>query len=47
MFSYKQALHDIHADLKARNKCFIAFRTELNPIMKNIVNNAIKQQEKL
>lgn len=43
MFSYKQALHDIHADLKVRNKCFIAF----NPIMKNIVNNAIKQQEKL
>lgn len=47
MSPYKQALQDIHNDLKHSCKCFIAFRKELNPIMKNIVDNAIKKQEEL
>ena len=47
MSLYKQALQDIHNDLRHNCKCFILFRKELNPIMKNIVDNAIKKQEEL
>ncbi len=47
MSPYKQALQDIHNDLKHNCKCFISFRKELNPIMKDIVDNAIKKQEEL
>ena len=47
MSPYKQALQDIHNDLKHNCKCFISFRKGLNPIMKDIVDNAIKKQEEL
>ena len=43
----QQAMLDIMADLKNQNKCFIAFRTELNPVMRMLVSNQIRQQQEL
>ena len=47
MTAYQSAINDIKDDLKSSGRCFISFRKELNPIMKNIVDNAIKKQEEL
>lgn len=47
MTAYQSAINDIKNDLKHNCKCFISFRKELNPIMKDIVDNAIKKQEEL
>lgn len=47
MTAYQSAIKDIKDDLKSSGRCFISFRKELNPIMKNIVDNAIKKQEEL
>ena len=41
----EQAMKDIKDDLKAEGKAFIAFRTELNPIMRRIVNEYLKSQK--
>lgn len=45
MTAYQSAINDIKDDLKSLNKCFLSFRKELNPIMKDIVDNAIKKQK--
>jgi hypothetical protein len=45
MTAKQQAIKDIRKSLKANSKAFIAFRTELNPIMDELVNEQIKQQE--
>ena len=34
----EQALKDIKAELRTQNKAFIAFKTELNPIIRKIVS---------
>ena len=47
MTAYQSAINDIKDDLKSSSRCFLSFRKELNPIMKNIVDNAIKKQEEL
>lgn len=41
------ALHDIKVELESQNKCFIAFRVDLNPVMREMVEEYIKQQNKL
>lgn len=43
----QQAIKDIKDDLWQHSKCFIAFRKKLNPIMRKMVGNYIKSQEKL
>ena len=45
MSAKEQATLDIMADLKNQNKCFIAFRRELNPIMRKLVSHQIRQQQ--
>lgn len=47
MTAYQLAINDIKDDLKSSGRCFLSFRRELNPIMKDIVDNTIKKQEKL
>ena len=47
MTAKQQAIQDIKMSLRANNKAFIAFRSELNPIMDELVNNQIKQQERI
>ena len=44
--SVKQlAERDIRESLSIQGKCFIAFRKELNPVMKKLVKNHIKAQQ--
>lgn len=43
----QQAIEGIKDDLWQHSRCFIAFRKNLNPIMKRMVINYIKLQEKL
>ena len=40
-----QAIQDIKESLRIQGKCFLAFRTELNPIMEELVNEQLKAQE--
>lgn len=47
MSSYQQALQDIHAELRASGKSFIAFNKSLNPIMKSLVKATLKEQKSL
>lgn len=47
MTACQSAINDIKDDLKSSGRCFLSFRKELNPIMKDIVDNAIKKQEEL
>lgn len=39
------AERDIRESLKIQGKCFLAFRTELNPIMDTLVNEQLKAQQ--
>lgn len=45
MTARQQALRDIREDLREQGKCFIAFRKELNPIMKELINDQLKRQK--
>ena len=47
MTAKQKAIQDIRECLKENHKAFIAFRSELNPIMDELVDNQIKQQEKV
>ena len=40
------AIQDIQKELELNGKCFLAFRTELNPVMKRLVSNQIKAQRR-
>ena len=42
----QQAIKDIQEDLQEQHKSFIAFYTELNPIMEKLVYRHIKAQRK-
>ena len=44
MTAKQQALKDIKDELRQENKAFIAFRSELNPIMRRIVSEYLHQQ---
>ena len=45
MSAKEQATLDIMADLEKSNKSFIAFRRELNPVMRKLVSHQIRQQQ--
>ena len=45
MSAKEQAVLDIKNDLKAQGKCFIAFRSELNPVMHKLVTRQIMEQK--
>lgn len=38
------AVQDMIPELEKQNKCFLAFRQELNPIMRKLVSQHIKAQ---
>lgn len=40
----QQAILDIKEDLAKNHKCFIAFRNELNPVMRHLVSIQIHMQ---
>ena len=39
------AIQDIQEDLRIHGKCFLAFRKDLNDVMKQLVNEQLKAQE--
>ena len=41
------AVQDIRVELDKEGKCFIAFRTELNPIMREIIKEYNRQQKEV
>lgn len=45
MSAKETAIHDILEELRATHKSFIAFRSELNPVMRNLVKKQIKKQK--
>lgn len=45
MNARQQAEKDIRKELRSHSKSFIAFRTELNPVMRELVKNYIKEQK--
>ena len=47
MTAKQKAILDIKQELRDQAKAFIAFRSELNPIMDELVDNQIKQQERI
>ena len=47
MTAKEQALKDIKDELKREHKAFIAFKSELNPIMRKLVSEQIKEQKKI
>ena len=44
MTAKESAIQDIMIDLEKQGKCFIAFRTDLNPIMHSLVHNQLDAQ---
>lgn len=46
MTAKQQALKDIKESLKKEERTFIAFRSELNPTMRRIVSEYLKEQKK-
>lgn len=38
------AIKDIKQELSLHGKCFLAFRTELDPVMEQLVSNQLKAQ---
>lgn len=47
MTAKQKAIQDIRAELKNESKSFIAYRTELNRQMRNLVNEQLKAQRQL
>lgn len=47
MSAKQQAVQDIKESLRIQGKCFLAFRSELNPIMDTLVNEQLKAQQSL
>jgi hypothetical protein len=47
MSAKQQAIQDIRTELQGCNKAFIAFRTELNPVMRRIVKSYLKKQNEM
>ena len=46
MSAKELAIQDIKNELEKNHKCFLAFRTELNPIMDKLVSEHLKAQQK-
>lgn len=47
MTAKQLAIQDIKDDLKAQGKCFLAFHSELTPIMNKLVTRQIRRQKQL
>lgn len=47
MSAKEQAIIDMLPELEKRNKNFIAFRRELNPVMRKLVSQQIKEQQNI
>ena len=45
--AFQQAVEDILNDCEIQGKCFMAFRSKLNPIMDQLVDEHIKLQEQV
>lgn len=43
----KQALKDIREDLKKEGRAFIAYKSELNTSMRNLVHRQLREQKSL
>ena len=43
----EKAITDIRKSLKKDSKCFITFRSELNPVMDKLVSDYIKTQQNI
>lgn len=41
------AIEDIKIELTKEGKCFIAFRTELNPVMREIIKEYARRQKEV
>lgn len=46
MTARSKAIEDIKEELKKESKSFLAFRTELNPVIKKITSEYIELQKK-
>lgn len=47
MTAKQKAIQDIRTELKNESKSFIAYRTELNRQMRNLVNEHLKAQKQV
>lgn len=47
MSARKQAVQDMMPELKKNHKSFIAFRRELNPVMRQLVTEQVKAQQEI
>lgn len=47
MSAKEKAIQDIKEDLRKNSKCFLDFHNELNPVMRLLVRQQLKQQIKL
>lgn len=41
------AVQDIQKDLEKHGKCFLAFHSELNPVMRRLVREQLREQHSL
>lgn len=46
MSAKEQAVMDIQSELEKQGKSFLAFRTQLDPVMDTLVSEQLKLQEK-
>ena len=47
MSAKEKAIQDIKEDLSKQGKCFLAFKSKLNPVMDSLVKQQIEEQLKL
>lgn len=45
--AYQQAVEDILNDCTVTGKCFMAFRSKLNPVMDELVEEYLREQEQV
>jgi hypothetical protein len=41
------AIRDMLPELESQNKCFLAFKKELNPAMRKLVRNQLREQRRI
>lgn len=45
MTAKQAAIEDIRKELQSQGKCFIAFKNELNPVMRKLVSSQLRAQK--
>ena len=45
--AFEQAVNDILSECERTGRCFMAFRSKLNPVMDELVNEYIEEQSRL